>query len=101
MTSRDFCDYFSLLGKLPVRWSFQLIPANHKPDNRFGLDAIKGVGRGAAEEIIRARESGGQFKDLEDFLERVNMKILGRKGLESLIKSGALDGLHLRYNKDI
>lgn len=96
MTSRDFCDYFSLLGKLPVRWSFQLIPANHKPDNRFGLDAIKGVGRGAAEEIIRARESGGQFKDLEDFLERVDMHIVGKKAFEALIKCGALDGLRKR-----
>lgn len=59
---------------------------------RFGLDAIKNVGQGAAEEILRARDSlGGQFNSLEDFCRQVNCHIVNRKVLESLIKAGAMD----------
>ena len=59
---------------------------------RFGLDAVKNVGHGAVEEILRAREElGGKFESLEDFLRHVNAHIVNRKALESLIKSGALD----------
>ncbi len=57
---------------------------------RFGLNAIKNVGTGAVEEIIRAREEG-QFRDIEDFLSRVNPRVVNRKALESLIKSGGFD----------
>jgi len=57
---------------------------------RFGMAAIKNVGIGAVEEILRARDEG-QFKDLEDFFSRVNSRIVNRKALESLIKSGAFD----------
>jgi DNA polymerase III alpha subunit len=49
------------------------------------------VGTVAVEEILRAREEGGHFKDLEDFFKRVNTRIVNRKALESLIKSGAFD----------
>lgn len=57
---------------------------------RFGMSAIKNVGVGAVEEILRAR-SEGNFKDLEDFFTRVNTRIVNRKALESLIKAGAFD----------
>jgi DNA polymerase-3 subunit alpha len=57
----------------------------------FGLTAIKGVGRGAAEEIVRARGARGPFKDLFDFCERVDLKLVPRAAIERLIKSGALD----------
>lgn len=57
---------------------------------RFGLLAIKNVGTGAVEEILKAREKG-QFKDLEDFFKRVNTSLVNRKALESLIKAGAFD----------
>src|SRR5207248_3089950 len=59
----------------------------------FGLTAIKGLGRGAAEEILRARQADGPFKDLFDFCERVDLKIVSRAGIERLIKAGALDPL--------
>lgn len=59
---------------------------------RFGMGAIKNVGSGAAEEIIRAREEG-KFTSVEDFFKRVNIRIVNRKALESLIKSGAFDNL--------
>ncbi len=57
---------------------------------RFGMAAIKNVGTGAVEEILRARTEG-VFKSLEDFFSRVNTRIVNRKGLESLMKAGAFD----------
>jgi DNA polymerase-3 subunit alpha len=58
---------------------------------RFGMNAIKNVGAGAVEEIIRARELEGGFSSLDDFLTKVSPRIVNKKGLESLIKSGAMD----------
>jgi DNA polymerase-3 subunit alpha len=58
---------------------------------RFGLNAIKNVGTGAVEEILRARELDGSFTSVEDFLSKVNVRIVNRKAMESLIKSGAFD----------
>ena len=58
---------------------------------RFGMNAIKNVGTGAVEEILRARSIDGDFKSLEDFLGKISPRIVNRKGLESLIKAGALD----------
>ncbi|MBV9122775.1 MAG: DNA polymerase III subunit alpha, partial [Planctomycetes bacterium] len=57
----------------------------------FGLTAIKGVGRGAAEEIVRARREKGPFRDLFDFCERVDLKVVSRAAMEKLIKAGAMD----------
>jgi DNA polymerase-3 subunit alpha len=57
----------------------------------FGLTAIKGLGRGAAAEIVRARQEKGPFKDLFDFCERVDSKIVSRAAMEKLIKVGAFD----------
>jgi DNA polymerase-3 subunit alpha len=57
----------------------------------FGLVAIKGLGRGAAEEIVRARQENGPFKDLYDFCERVDLKTVTRAAVERLIKAGGMD----------
>ena len=57
----------------------------------FGLTAIKGLGRGAAEEIVRARSAGGPFRDLFDFCERVDLRTVTRAAIEKLIKAGAMD----------
>ncbi len=57
---------------------------------RFGMNAVKNVGTNAVEEILRARQDG-QFKSIEDFLKRVNVRIVNRKNLESLMKAGAFD----------
>jgi DNA polymerase-3 subunit alpha len=62
----------------------------------FGLTAIKGIGRGAAEEIVRHRAESGPFRDLYDFCERVDLKIVPRAGIERLIKAGACDGFGRR-----
>lgn len=72
---------------------FAVVPDgdNPKAQIRFGMNAIKNVGSGAVEEVIRAREVDGSFTDLEDFFSKVNVRIVNRKGLESLIKAGAFD----------
>lgn len=58
---------------------------------RFGMAAVKNVGTGAVEEILRARSETGSFDSLEAFFSRVNTRIVNRKALESLIKAGAFD----------
>src|SRR5262249_14669492 len=57
----------------------------------FGLTAIKGVGRSAAEDIVRAREAGGPFRDIYDFCERIDHRVVSRAAVERLIKAGAFD----------
>ncbi|MFH1641010.1 MAG: DNA polymerase III subunit alpha [Candidatus Omnitrophota bacterium] len=58
---------------------------------RFGLLAVKNVGQGAAESIIEGREQK-PFKSLEDFCQRIDLRLANKKVLESLIKCGAMDG---------
>lgn len=60
---------------------------------RFGLSAIKNVGVGAVEEILRARDDGGKFASVEDFAKRVSVRTVNRKAWEALIKTGAFDEL--------
>ncbi len=57
----------------------------------FGLTAIKGLGRAAAEAIVRERQEHGPYKDIFSFCDRVDLKIVNRAAIEKLIKSGALD----------
>jgi DNA polymerase III subunit alpha len=58
---------------------------------RFGLNAVKNVGEGAAAAIVAAREHGGPFKSLWDVTERVQTTVVNKRALESLIQCGALD----------
>jgi DNA polymerase-3 subunit alpha len=60
------------------------------PAIRFGLSAIKNVGEGPLEAIVAAREEGGEFTDIDDFCSRVDLRQVGRRPLECLIKVGAL-----------
>lgn len=60
---------------------------------RFGLFSIKNLGVGIAQSIIDNRKNSGDFKTIEDFLERIQDRALNRKSLESLIKAGAMDDL--------
>jgi DNA polymerase-3 subunit alpha len=60
---------------------------------RFGLGAIKNVGEGAIEKILDARETGGTFRSLTDFAQRVDLRQVGRRAIESLARVGALDSL--------
>jgi DNA polymerase-3 subunit alpha len=60
---------------------------------RFGLLAVKNVGQGAVESIIAAREKDGPFRSLADFCSRVDLRLVNKRVIESLIKVGALDAL--------
>jgi DNA polymerase-3 subunit alpha len=62
---------------------------------RFGLGAVKNVGQGAVEAILKARQEGS-FKSLNDFARRVDLRQVGRRALECLTKVGALDGFGSR-----
>ncbi len=59
---------------------------------RFGLNAVKGVGEGAAKALIAARNEGGRFESIWDFTERVDPMVSNKRVLEALIKCGALPG---------
>lgn len=64
----------------------------HQPGAiRFGMGGIKSVGAAAVQEIVRARTEGGLFKDLADFCNRVSMRIVNKRVVENLIRSGAMD----------
>jgi DNA polymerase-3 subunit alpha len=62
---------------------------------RFGLAAIKNVGEAAMESILRTRKADGPFQSLEDFCARVDLRLVNRRVIESLIKAGAFDSLGL------
>ena len=59
---------------------------------RFGLDAVKNVGAAAVDAVLVAREEGGPFRSIWDFCERVDLRCLNKKAIESLVRCGALDG---------
>src|SRR3546814_1086161 len=60
---------------------------------RYGLGAVKGVGRGACEAIAEERGRDGTFEDLLDFCRRIESSKLNRRTLEALVNAGALDAL--------
>lgn len=68
---------------------FAVVPGEN--EIRFGMAAVKGVGVGAVEEVLRAREIDGEFKSIEDFAKRVSSTKFNKKAWESLIKSGGFD----------
>lgn len=61
---------------------------------RFGLAGVKGVGESGAFAILDARDRGGPFKSLDEMLERVDLRLVNKRVLESLIKTGAFVQLH-------
>ena len=61
---------------------------------RYGLGAVKGVGRTAIDALLAARDDGGPFVDLADLCHRVDLEPFNRRMFEALIKSGAMDVLH-------
>ncbi|MCR4765886.1 MAG: DNA polymerase III subunit alpha [Bacteroidaceae bacterium] len=75
-----------------VNESYQKFGVNKKGEIRFGLAAIKGIGDSAAEAIIKERMANGPYKDIFDFVQRVNMSAVNRKAIESLALCGAFDG---------
>jgi DNA polymerase-3 subunit alpha len=66
---------------------------NRKGDIRFGLGAIKGVGESAVQSILDERKKNGVFKNIFDFVQRVNLSACNRKNIENLALAGAFDSL--------
>ena len=76
---------------LKSEWDFTSeIYDNGKSAIRFGFGAIKNVGQGPTDALIKARE-GKEFKDINEFLHEVDLRSIGKRALESMIKVGALD----------
>jgi DNA polymerase III alpha subunit len=61
---------------------------------RFGLGAIKAVGFGMMETVVAERKENGDFKDVYDFARRINPRLVNKKSIEALAKSGAFDSIH-------
>ncbi|MDO5640401.1 MAG: DNA polymerase III subunit alpha [Neisseria sp.] len=76
-----------------VNQSNYLFTPNDQRQIRYALGAVKGTGEGAVEAIVAARESGGAFKSLLDFCERVGKAHINKRTIESLIRGGAFDSI--------
>src|SRR5262249_5739840 len=68
----------------------------HENAIRFGLAAVKNVGRTAIDSIIAARKQVGRFRSIFEFCEKVDLRLLNKRVMESLIKSGAMDAFGYR-----
>ena len=79
-----------------VNESYQKFGVNKKGEIRFGLAAIKGMGDGVAQAIINEREKNGLYKDIFDFVQRINFSQFNRKAFESLALSGGFDSFGIR-----
>jgi DNA polymerase-3 subunit alpha len=75
---------------------FTVVPGGEPPPIRFGLAALKNVGEGAVEAVLKTRREEGAFKSLFDFCERVDFKAVNRRVVESFVKSGSFDSRHPR-----
>ena len=64
---------------------------NYHGDIRFGLGAIKGVGESAVQSILEERRKNGEFKNIFDFVQRVNLSACNRKNIENLALAGGFD----------
>ena len=82
----------SVLGP-DINESQQNFSSNKSGDIRFGLAAIKGVGEAAVRSIIEEREKGGPYKNIYDFMERVNFSVVNRKCMENIAYSGGFDSI--------
>lgn len=88
----DECRSLGILTLGPdVNESRMKFTVNKKGEIRFGLAAIKGMGEGPSMAIISEREKSGAFKDIYDFVERIDLRSVNRKAFESLALSGAFD----------
>lgn len=94
VTLVDECERMGLT-LLPPDVNMGLFKFNVNQDKEivYGIGAIKGVGEGPVDAILEAREAGGEFKDLFDFCNRVDLKKVNKRTIEKLIMAGAMDNL--------
>ncbi|SEW52429.1 DNA polymerase III subunit alpha [Chitinophaga arvensicola] len=74
-----------------VNESFKGFAVNKQGQVRFGLGGLKGVGEAAIENLLEERKKDGPFKNIFDFIKRVNQRAVNKKSLEALVMSGAFD----------
>jgi len=70
--------------------AYRFVPVDER-GIRYGLGAVKGTGESAIGAIVRAREEGGPFRDLFDFCERIDKRVVNRRVVEALVRAGAFD----------
>ncbi|MCH5307129.1 MAG: DNA polymerase III subunit alpha [Prevotella sp.] len=93
----DECKTMGIAALGPdVNESYQKFGVNKKGEIRFGLAALKGMGDSVAQAIIDERNKNGLYKDIFDFVQRINFSQVNRKAIESLALSGAFDSFGLR-----
>ena len=79
-----------------VNESIRKFSVNHSGNIRFGLGAVKGVGENAVQAIIDERDKNGNFKNIFDFVERVNLTACNRKNIENIALAGGFDSLGIK-----
>jgi DNA polymerase III subunit alpha len=88
----DECKRMGLSLLVPdVNESSRSFAVNKKGQIRFGLAAIKGVGEAAVDSIVEERQKNGEYKDIFDFVSRINVRQVNKRSLESLAFAGAFD----------
>lgn len=76
-----------------VNESYNTFSADKQGNVRFGMSALKGVGDGAVSEIVSEREKNGPYKDIYDFVERINLQAVNRKVIDSMAYAGSFDSI--------
>ncbi len=76
-----------------VNESFNKFTVDKNKNIRFGMGAIKGVGEAAVQSIVEEREENGKFSGIFDFMRRINLRYVNKKGVEALALAGAFDSL--------
>lgn len=93
-TFMDECKRMGLDVKGPdINYSYVKFSVDKQSNVRFGLGAIKGVGEAATISIIEERKRGGEFTDIYNFVERVNLQTVNKKTVENLVLAGAFDAM--------
>ena len=76
-----------------INRSIDTFSADKDGNIRFGMAGIKGVGEAAVKEVVAERERGGDFKDIFDFVERINFSVVNKKAIENMALAGAFDSI--------
>ncbi len=97
----DECRSMGIQTLVPdLNESHQKFSANKKGEIRFGLGAITGVGIKAADAIVEEREANGTYKDIFDFIQRINLSAVNRNVIEALVLSGGFDSFGTMKRED-
>ena len=86
-------------GEAGFSVSIERTEQGEKKKIRYGLSAIKGIGKPIIDAIVKEREANGKYKDMKDFMKRLSTKEINKKSMEGFIKSGALDGMEGNRNQ--